>query len=104
MEDPMASPLFSMSFSKGIDVLAAFGPDRPFMNLPEMAAAAGISKSSAQRFAYTLETLGFLSKDPDRKRYALPPKIPELGSRYLLVDALVQRANPYLQAFQQQIS
>jgi len=102
--DPTASPLFSMSFSKGIDVLAAFGPDRPLMNLPEMAAAAGISKSSAQRFAYTLETLGFLSKDPDSKRYSLTPKILELGYRYLLVDALVERANPYLLDLNRQIS
>jgi DNA-binding IclR family transcriptional regulator len=96
LHDPTASPLFSVSFAKGIDLLASFGPERPSMNLPEMAAAAGMSKSAAQRFAYTLEVLGFLRKDPDTKRYALTPRIFELGFRYLLVDALVERANPYL--------
>jgi len=95
-DDPTTSPLFSLSFAKGIALLAAFGPDRPSMNLPEMAAAAGMSKSAAQRFAYTLEVLGFLRKDPDSKRYSLTPRIFELGFRYLMVDALVERANPYL--------
>lgn len=95
-DDPSASPLFSVSFAKGIDLLASFGPERPSMNLPEMAAAAGMSKSAAQRFAYTLEVLGFLRKDADTKRYSLTPRIFEMGFRYLLVNALVERANPYL--------
>ncbi|MEO6958896.1 MAG: IclR family transcriptional regulator [Burkholderiaceae bacterium] len=90
------SPLFNMSLHKGIDVLMSFGPDRRDMNLSEIADAAGLSKSAAQRFAYTLETLGFLRKDSRTKRFSLTPKTVELGYRYLLVNPLIERANPYL--------
>lgn len=96
--EPTDSPLFNASLMKGIAVLMAFGPRRTDMNLPEIAEAAGISKSAAQRFAYTLETMGFLRKHPRTRRYALTPKTVEFGYRYLLVNPLIERANPYLLA------
>lgn len=92
----LSSPLFNTSLMKGIDVLLAFGPDRPDMNLPEIAATTGLSRSAAQRFAFTLETLGYLRKDARSKRYSLTPKTVEFGYRYLLVNPLIDRANPYL--------
>lgn len=88
--------LFVRSFSKGLEVLLAFNANRPSMNLPEIAAAADISKSAAQRFAFTLEALGYLGRVSPGKRYCLTPKVLELGFRYLLVDRLLERANPYL--------
>lgn len=88
--------LFVQSFAKGLEVLLAFDATRSSMNLPELAAAANISKSAAQRFAFTLEALGFLRKESPGKRYSLTPKVLELGYRYLLVDRLLERANPYL--------
>lgn len=90
------SPLFNMSLMKGVEVLMAFGPNRPDMNLPEIAEATGLSKSAAQRFAFTLEAMGCLRKDPRTKRYSLTPKTMEFGYRYLLVNPLIERANPYL--------
>jgi DNA-binding IclR family transcriptional regulator len=90
------SALFNMSLRKGIDVLMAFGPNRPDMNLPEIAAATGLSKSAAQRFAFTLESMGYLRKNARTKRYSLTPKTMEFGYRYLLVNPLIERANPYL--------
>ncbi|MFP5405918.1 MAG: IclR family transcriptional regulator, partial [Gammaproteobacteria bacterium] len=93
---PEAAALFVQSFAKGLDVLLAFGPDRSSMSLPEIASAAGISKSAAQRFAFTLEALGYLSKDTVSKRYSLTPRVLELGYRYLLVDRVLERASPYL--------
>jgi len=66
------------------------------MNLPELAAATGMTKSAVQRFAFTLEALGFLRKNNESKRYSLTPKVIELGYRYLLVDDIVERASPYL--------
>lgn len=91
------SGLFNASLAKGLQVLAAFGHDRRTMNLPEMAEAAGITKSAAQRTAHTLESLGYLSKDPVTKRYALTPKVLQLGFAYIATDRLVEIANPYLQ-------
>lgn len=92
----LSSPLFNMSLMKGIEVLTAFGPLNPDMNLPEIAAATGLSRSAAQRFAFTLETMGYLRKDPRSKRYSLTPKTVEFGYRYLLVNPLIHRANPFL--------
>lgn len=90
------SPLFNNSLRKGLDILMAFGSQNPDMNLPEIAKATGLSKSAAQRYAYTLESMGFLSKNERTKRYALTPKTVELGYRYLLVNPLIEKANPFL--------
>lgn len=95
--DLTESRLFNTSLKRGLDLLMAFGSQNPAMNLPEMADAAGITKSSAQRYAYTLEAMGFLYKDPRSKRYSLTPKTVELGYRYLHVNPLIERANPFLQ-------
>jgi DNA-binding IclR family transcriptional regulator len=90
------SPLFIQSLSTGLDVLLAFDAERTSMNLPEIAEAAGITKSAAQRFAFTLEALGFLRKDIVTKRYSLTPKALDFSYRYLLSSSLIDRANPYL--------
>jgi len=88
--------LYVQSFARGLEVIRAFGPGRSEMGLPEMAAATGMSKSAVQRFAFTLEALGYLAKHPDTRRYRLTPRVVELGYRYLLTDPVVERASPYL--------
>ena len=90
------SPLFNQSLEKGLAVLLAFNPQSESLNLADIAQKCGISKSAAQRFAYTLEVLGYLSKDPASKRYSLTPATLDLGYRYLLVNRTVERANPFL--------
>lgn len=96
LDERFSSSLFNTSLMKGIEVLNAFGPQKRDMNLPEIAAATGMSKSAAQRFAFTLETMGYLRKDPRTKRFSLTPKTVEFGYRYLLVNPLIDRANPFL--------
>ncbi len=66
------------------------------MSLPEIAAKAGISRSAAQRFAFTLEAIGLLMKDPVSKRYSLSSRTLDAGCRYLQSHPLLDRANPYL--------
>lgn len=95
-ESREASTLFVQSLATGVAVMRAFDTDHAAMSLPEIAAAAGISKSAAQRFAYTLETLGLLKKDPVSKRYALSAGNLDLGCQYLHSHPLLERANPYL--------
>ena len=90
------SILFNQSLEKGLAVLLAFGPDKETMNLGEIAAATGISKSAAQRFAYTLEELGYLRKDPTTRRYSLTVATLSLGYRYLLVNRHVERGYAFL--------
>lgn len=90
------SPLFVQSLASGLAVLDAFNAERSSMNLPEIAAAASISKSAAQRFTHTLEALGLLKKDPASKRFSLTIRALSLGYRYLQSNLLLERANPYL--------
>lgn len=91
-----SSPLFNQSLEKGLAVLLAFNPQSETMNLGDIAAKCGMSKSAAQRFAYTLEVLGYLRKDPATRRYSLTAATLALGYRYLLVNRTVERANPFL--------
>jgi DNA-binding IclR family transcriptional regulator len=93
---PEQSPLFASTLARGLEVLTTFRAGNPSMNLPEIAAAAGITKSAAQRFAFTLETLGYLRKDPQSKRYQLTPRTLSLGLGYLQTNNLIDRASPYL--------
>ncbi len=91
----MESRQFVQSLQKGLDVLLAFGPDRIELSLPQIAEAAGITKSAAQRFAITLHALGYLQKDVATKRYSLTAKVMDLGHRYLVTDRFLERASPY---------
>ena len=93
---PEDSPLFASTLARGLEVITAFRAGNPSMNLPEIAAATGITKSAAQRFAFTLEALGYLRKDPHSKRYQLTPRALSLGFGYLQTDSLIDRASPYL--------
>lgn len=90
------SPLFNHSVEKALAILEAFGLERRSMNLPEIAIAAGISKSAAQRLAFTLEELNYLRKDPLSRKYRLAAHCVELGMRFTTSNALIERANPYL--------
>jgi IclR family transcriptional regulator, pca regulon regulatory protein len=90
------SRLFITSLERGLQVLTAFSEGRSSMKLAELAQAADISKSSAQRFAHTLVTLGYLRKDDASKAFSLAPRALETGLRYLQTSALVKGANPYL--------
>jgi DNA-binding IclR family transcriptional regulator len=96
MTSPEKSPLFASTLARGLEVINAFRAGRPSMNLPELAAATHMTKSAAQRFAYTLETLGYLRKDPQSKRYQLTPRALSLGFGFLQTDSLIDRATPYL--------
>jgi len=90
------SLLFNQSLEKGLGVLSAFNADRPQMTLAEVAEAADISKSSAQRMVVTLEQLGFLAKHPKTRRYQLTPRVMQIGFSYLASNPIIDLANPFL--------
>ncbi|WP_201210077.1 IclR family transcriptional regulator [Pseudomonas sp. S36] len=88
--------LFNQSLEKGLAVLKAFNARRRTMNLAEVAQAAGINKSSAQRMVHTLEALGYVRKNAITKRFQLTPEVMEIGYNYLASNTLVDVANPFL--------
>jgi IclR family transcriptional regulator, pca regulon regulatory protein len=92
-----ALPL-NQSVGKAIGVLRAFAGERRALNLIEIAAAAGITKSSAQRFTNTLEQLGYLQRDVHAKRWVLSPRVLTIGYAYLSGHALIEGATGHLQS------
>ncbi|GAB7549786.1 IclR family transcriptional regulator [Cupriavidus sp. CuC1] len=91
-----ASLLFNQSLEKGLAVLRAFSAQRRTMTIADVADAAGINKSSAQRMVFTLEQLGYLRKHPQTRRYQLTPRVMEIGFNYLAANPLIEVANPFL--------
>ncbi|WP_323149771.1 IclR family transcriptional regulator [Pseudomonas oryzihabitans] len=90
------SELFNQSLEKGLAVLKAFNAQRRTLNLAEVAEAAAMTKSSAQRMVVTLEALGYLRKQTRTRRYQLTPRVLELGFNYLEAHPLIEVANPFL--------
>ena len=91
-----ADPLFNQSLEKGLLVLRSFDRAHPAMTLSKLAELTGMSKASAQRAVHTLETLGYIGRDPRSRRFRLLPKVVELGFNYLATHPLVRLAHPYL--------
>jgi IclR family pca regulon transcriptional regulator len=89
-------PLFNESVQKAFAILHAFGSERRALNLGEIAQAAGVTKSSAQRCTHTLERLGLLARDPRVRRWVLTPRTLTLADAYLSGHPLVEHATTYL--------
>jgi DNA-binding IclR family transcriptional regulator len=94
--DDDTNPLFNQSLEKGLAVLCAFSAQHRSMTLADVAAAAGINKSSAQRMVFTLEQLGYVRKHPQTRRYQLAPRVMRVGYNYLAANPVIDLANPYL--------
>jgi len=91
-----SNALFNQSVDKGLSVLLAFNTQRRTMTIAEVAEAAAMGKSSAQRMVFTLEQLGYLRKHPRTRRYLLTTRVLELGFNYLASNVLIEIANPFL--------
>ncbi len=76
------------------EVLRAFNRSRPRMTLSEVAEAAGLSRASARRFLLTLVQAGYATTDG--KRFALTPKVLELGQSILAAASVWDVARPIL--------
>jgi IclR family pca regulon transcriptional regulator len=97
------STLFVNSVEKAMTVLKAFDASRPRLTLSQIAALADMDLSGAQRFTYTLVSLGYLSKDEETKTYSLSPQVFDLSYHYLSSNELVNRAAPYVQQLSMQL-
>ncbi len=89
-------PLFNQSVEKAFAILEVFGGERRALNLGEVAAAVGMTKSSAQRCTHTLERLGYLRRDPRVKRWVLTPQALGMAHAYLSGHPLIEQATPHL--------
>lgn len=81
---------------RGLDILQRLSGERRQATLSEVAAAIGVTRSSAYRLLYTLEHLGFVGYDSATKTYSLGPQVLRLGYGYLAARDLVEVAMPHL--------
>jgi len=94
--------LFVTAVGRAIQVLEAFAQRPGDLSLSELAQMTGQGKSAAQRFVFTWEKLGYLSKDPVTRRLRLTPKAVELGHSYLRGDPLIAQVAPHLAVLRDQ--
>lgn len=90
-----ALPL-NQSVEKALAVLRAFGGERRALTLEDIATAAGITKSSAQRISHTLQHLGLVRRDMHAKGWVLSPRVLTIGYAYLSGHALIEGATSHL--------
>jgi DNA-binding IclR family transcriptional regulator len=81
---------------RGLNVLQELSGERRRLTLSEVAAALGVTRSSAYRLLFTLCHLGFVAFDNETKTYALGPQVLRLGYGYLASRDLVEVAMPHL--------
>ena len=88
--------LLNQSVEKALTVLGAFTGERRALNIVEIAAVAGITKSSAHRITSTLHQLGYLQRDTHAKRWVLSPRVLTIGHAYLAGHRLIETATTHL--------
>lgn len=82
---------------RGLEVLRCFDREHPNLSLGDVARRLGWRRTEPFRFLHTLESLGYLRRDPVTKRYELTPKVLEIGFAALANLQLPELAQPYLE-------
>jgi len=88
-------PDFIEALARGLDVIRAFGPNRPVMTLSEVAAATGLARPTARRMLLTLEELGYVRMA--QGGFALTPRVLELGMAYIGSSSIWDIARPHME-------
>ncbi|RKK03503.1 IclR family transcriptional regulator [Pseudoroseomonas wenyumeiae] len=88
--------LFLQTVARTMRVLEAFGHRQVPHSLAELAAAAGIDKSAAQRICYTLQALGYLERDALTGRLRPGLSLLDRTFDFQRMHPLVERAFPIL--------
>jgi IclR family pca regulon transcriptional regulator len=86
---------FVQSLDRGLAVIRAFNAEHPELTLSDVARLTGLTRAAARRFLHTLVELGYMRSDG--RRFALRPKILELGYAYLSSLSLPEVAMPHLE-------
>jgi len=95
-EESSGDRQFSISLSRGLQLLRAFGPGDATLGNRELCDRTGLPKATVSRLAYTLMMLGYLSRGADN-RYALGSGVLTLGYPMLAGMRIRQIARPWLE-------
>jgi len=85
---------YVQSLGRGLAVMRALSSPVP-LTLSDVARACGLSRAAARRFLLTLEQLGYVQQSGGR--FALTPRVLELGFAYLSALGLPEVAQPHLE-------
>jgi len=85
------------SLARGLDILDLFTPDNSSLSLTEIVASLKQNKSTIFRVLSTLETMGYLERDPTSRRYHPSLKVLQLGFTAINRLDVRQVARPYLE-------
>lgn len=83
--------------SRGVAMLRLFSREHPELSAAELAAGAGVSRSTAFRLIYTLEAEGLIARTADGRRYVLTGEVLGLGYHYLSTRSIGEVAQPFLE-------
>src|SRR3954453_621533 len=92
-EAPPRDSEFVQSLGRGLDVIRALSETEP-QTLSDVARATAPSRAGVRRFLLTLERLGYVRRE--HSRFALTPRVLELGFAYLSSLTLPEVAQPHL--------
>lgn len=93
---PSTSAVTLQSVARAFQVLEVVGRANRPLSLAEIAAAARIDKSAAQRSATTLRQLGYLERAPNGNGLVPGRRILDRTYEYLRATPLIERATPVL--------
>lgn len=86
---------FVQSLDRGLAVIRAFDAEHPELTLSEVARQTGLTRAAARRFLRTLVEIGYMRTDGGK--FALRPKVLELGFAYLSSLSLPEIALPHME-------
>src|ERR1700745_3757163 len=93
---------FVQSLERGLLVIRAFDAEHRELGLSEVARISGLTRAAARRFLLTLAKLGYVSFSDGR--FALTPRVLELGYAYLSSLSLPEVAQPHMEALVAQVN
>ncbi len=107
MNDPARDSRHKRNFLKTLDrglrVLAAFTPEQPALTLTALARQVKMDPGTAFRFAYTLEHLGYLRREPETGAYRLTERLLHLAQSVQPLDDLRAVALPFMERLAQTV-
>ncbi len=92
---------FVQSLARGLSVIRAFDAQHPELSLSDVARRADLTRAAARRFLHTLTALGYVRTDG--RRFALTPRVLELGFSYLSSLSLPEIAQPHLERLSHEV-
>lgn len=98
------SPYTIEALLRGLQVLSLFSRESATLSLTQIKDAASLNKTTAFRIASTLQSAGYLERDPETKRYRPGLRVLQLGFTALSSMETRQVSRPYLERLSREVS